>query len=541
MLSPKRISPDTGARDVDCLQVPLSVSPTDAMDEALISKLSIAASDKNEDDNDDDFVGYRPGKDGVSLAQKMHDEFLICKICLEDFKNPKCLDCMHTFCEECIENHVFSESSYKKYSDYRDFTCPLCRKRSSMPLGGVRKLPDNLIIRGLQELVAKKRPLAVVLHHAYCDICRCLITSARAGRAPARCLDCNKSLCSACVDAHRQTTVTSRHSLYDPQVVSSVLQDPDGLGCSDHRDETVGYYCVDCDRCVCILCVLDTGTEGRPHFGHEIVDITTAVNRYESQLSALCSRATAEAARLEAELGALASCSDNIDAVRQRIKATTAAFRRQIDADERALLDRLDTIYGPDCRQLLDARPTVKERVERLGAVRRRAETVLEHRGVELLLLKKVIRQELETEEQRMQDDADGATPLPKTVAKRVEFVPGSVDFGCLREVEGGARIGPERAIPPCGDPGCRCQCHEEGAAALAAASKRSPSVEESTMTEQKASPVLVDKGVNTKARGLLHNGGSGGKRAGAAGTQPPQQQQLIQGAEGADGHQVSQ
>ena len=81
---------------------------------------------KNDSDSDDeiDFVSYRNKNktccgQQVSLAQRMHDEFLVCKICLEDYKTPKCLDCMHTFCEECIENHVFSESSYKKYSDYR--------------------------------------------------------------------------------------------------------------------------------------------------------------------------------------------------------------------------------------------------------------------------------------------------------------------------------------------------------------------------------------------------------------------------------------
>ena len=73
------------------------------------------------DDEEEDFRVMACGKDGVSLAQKLHDEFLVCKICLEDFRNPKCLECMHTFCEQCIENHVFSETSYKKYSDYRKY------------------------------------------------------------------------------------------------------------------------------------------------------------------------------------------------------------------------------------------------------------------------------------------------------------------------------------------------------------------------------------------------------------------------------------
>lgn len=92
------------------------------------------------------------GGGGVKLAQEIHDEFLVCKICLDSYRNPKCLSCLHTFCEQCIDNHVNSESSYKKYSDYREFTCPLCRKRTQMPVGGVRKLPDNFLVSSLTEV-----------------------------------------------------------------------------------------------------------------------------------------------------------------------------------------------------------------------------------------------------------------------------------------------------------------------------------------------------------------------------------------------------
>jgi len=89
---------------------------------------------------------------GVRLAQEIHDEFLVCKICLDSYRSPKCLSCLHTFCEQCIDNHVNSESSYKKYSDYREFTCPLCRKRTQLPVGGVKKLPDNFLVSSLTEV-----------------------------------------------------------------------------------------------------------------------------------------------------------------------------------------------------------------------------------------------------------------------------------------------------------------------------------------------------------------------------------------------------
>lgn len=93
------------------------------------------------------------GSSSNRLAQEIYDEFLVCKICLDGYKNPKCLDCLHTFCETCIETHVNSEPAYKKYSDYREFTCPLCRKRTQLPVGGVKKLPDNFLVSSLTEVL----------------------------------------------------------------------------------------------------------------------------------------------------------------------------------------------------------------------------------------------------------------------------------------------------------------------------------------------------------------------------------------------------
>jgi len=101
---------------------------------------------------------------GVRLAQEIHDEFLVCKICLDSYRNPKCLACLHTFCEQCIDNHVNSESSYKKYSDYREFTCPLCRKRTQLPVGGVKKLPDNFLVSSLTEVT-----VTFIILHSSCQ------------------------------------------------------------------------------------------------------------------------------------------------------------------------------------------------------------------------------------------------------------------------------------------------------------------------------------------------------------------------------------
>jgi hypothetical protein len=88
-------------------------------DKECVVEATTAAGEAPDNADIDSEYFIKPVRRGIALAQEIHDQYLICKICLENFKDPKCLDCMHTFCEECIENHVASESSYKKYSDYR--------------------------------------------------------------------------------------------------------------------------------------------------------------------------------------------------------------------------------------------------------------------------------------------------------------------------------------------------------------------------------------------------------------------------------------
>ena len=88
-----------------------------------------------------------------------------------------------------------------RYSDYREFTCPLCRKRTQLPVGGVKKLADNFLVSSLSELVGRQRPSK----YPFCDICKLL--SGKHRDATSKCLDCAKLLCAGCVQLHKQTKV----------------------------------------------------------------------------------------------------------------------------------------------------------------------------------------------------------------------------------------------------------------------------------------------------------------------------------------------
>ena len=46
---------------------------------------------------------------GNKLMQEIYDQFLVCKICYEPYRQPKTLVCLHTFCCACIEKHQDAE------------------------------------------------------------------------------------------------------------------------------------------------------------------------------------------------------------------------------------------------------------------------------------------------------------------------------------------------------------------------------------------------------------------------------------------------
>ena len=145
--------------------------------------------------------------------------------------------------------------------------------------------------------VAKRRPLTPIVSFIKCDICRSPISYFRSSStfadrrrtgnedsddarppAAARCLDCSKVMCAACAAVHRSTPVTRSHSIYDPDIVADLLKDQNAMGCREHCNETIEYYCVECKRCVCLLCAFDDQAV-EPHVNHELIDFKTAADR----------------------------------------------------------------------------------------------------------------------------------------------------------------------------------------------------------------------------------------------------------------------
>ena len=81
------------------------------------------------------------------VVKQIDKQFLVCGICLDRYKVPKVLPCLHTFCQKCLQNYVPPESL--------SLSCPICRQQSILPLEGVAGLQNNFFITNLMEVLER--------------------------------------------------------------------------------------------------------------------------------------------------------------------------------------------------------------------------------------------------------------------------------------------------------------------------------------------------------------------------------------------------
>ena len=93
-----------------------------------------------------------------------------CSLCLERFKDPRILACIHTFCKSCLERYL--NEKFGAAIPGRIFDCPLCRAGLRLPNGGVDAIQKNFYL----EEPSKSNFTACSLHpeedlRFYCRVC----------------------------------------------------------------------------------------------------------------------------------------------------------------------------------------------------------------------------------------------------------------------------------------------------------------------------------------------------------------------------------
>ncbi|XP_063408301.1 E3 ubiquitin-protein ligase Midline-1-like [Mytilus trossulus] len=175
------------------------------------------------------------------------DDLLTCTICLEIFKAPKYLPCLHTFCKSCINTYIVSTV---KDNNPSGFKCPVCRRSvpidDEQPETWANNLPGNHFVVSLIDKRELQKP------DKLCDTCE-----QDKQKAISFCTVCEEAYCESCRKAHTIYKMLKSHKLVpikDINADTSVSGLYAHVTCKEHPDKTIEVYCQDHSKPCCTVC-----------------------------------------------------------------------------------------------------------------------------------------------------------------------------------------------------------------------------------------------------------------------------------------------
>ncbi|XP_019640452.1 PREDICTED: E3 ubiquitin-protein ligase TRIM33-like [Branchiostoma belcheri] len=269
-----------------------------------------------------------------ALLKEISDDFLTCQICLETFRRPKILDCVHSFCEECLKEYVKPGETEVK--------CPTCQRGTALKQdGGVSGLKDNFFILNLVETIGARKKVQHSVDKIPCDSC------GGTEAVVSRCLTCNDFLCESCVAIHQTLRAFKGHLVvsldelrtgrYDGQTEK---HEPT---CDAHAGEKMRFYCKTDGVPVCRDCiVLD-----HPKPGHNVVNLADITNELRSS----CQYMVTE---LQQALGSTEDAVKTVDKSIEDIQAKGKKAEQLVDEQVSHLVTFIKKL-GEQCKEKVEA------------------------------------------------------------------------------------------------------------------------------------------------------------------------------------------
>ena len=186
-------------------------------------------------------------KKGKSL-EDMEKE-ITCAICQEYYTEPKLLPCLHYYCKKCVLQLALRTASNKPFS------CPECRKDTTLPEGGVDQLKTAFFINHF-----KSNYYALERVHGKVEV-KCEVCADSADTSEAFCRQCAAFICKKCVESHKRMKMFASHEvatledLKQGRARQIAMKEPPTKKCDLHK-EPLTVFCFDCSSLICRDCTV---------------------------------------------------------------------------------------------------------------------------------------------------------------------------------------------------------------------------------------------------------------------------------------------
>ncbi|XP_038074911.1 E3 ubiquitin-protein ligase TRIM33-like [Patiria miniata] len=179
------------------------------------------------------------------VLDETQKELQECPICYTEYKDPRKLDCSHSFCLKCLQELKLTQNK-----DDKHIVCPLCRKETALTEAGVDMLPGGSKDVNQQEQT-EGQGLKVM-----CQAC-----DEAENEAISRCMDCKHYLCQECQKAHNRFAALKSHKIValtelpvEPEEITEDTELKKVPKCREHPDQDLCLYCNTCEVLICNEC-----------------------------------------------------------------------------------------------------------------------------------------------------------------------------------------------------------------------------------------------------------------------------------------------
>ena len=257
----------------------------------------------------------------MDVPTLMHNlkEEVSCSVCMQLYREPKQLPCLHIFCLECLNNIVRTSARHGKIK------CPLCQIEVAVPERGTMKtLPSCFYLKNLLDILAIKECSTSKVTCGNCE---------KKSEEASYCFHCGGFWCNACLDAHNILRANREHRVlalkdFQEKDFEVVLKRPAFCQKELHEKEVLKFYCKMCEIPVCQNCVMVE------HGKHDVEYLEVTARAAKQNMAAQLEKA-------EKEKQIFSSCLRDLEEKSRGIEERSQFVKKKIQGAVKSLIQNL--------------------------------------------------------------------------------------------------------------------------------------------------------------------------------------------------------